>query len=552
LKPKTPGDREVFGIWSTASPSDAFVAGFSECAGKILVPSSENIASVRKRIASSQSVCETDSQRKVLASIDTYLSILEPATIPGFIQDALFSHMIKEGIRTGHMSSLAEYGRRAISVYLEENKGKEWPIGQKLLAMIRCDGLLEILHVVGSRTKSKSLKANVNELASAAKDFERHVHVEGFSKGTFDEAWSVMKTRGCALGRENIYAQALRDLYDYSETPTEVEEKGLGFLRNEIEDYRKVVQEFAGNLGCEARCEVVMQELKKQKSLKPAKIIQYIKQVRKTIVKIVNKRIVGVNPRYFTRVIETPSYLTGIFPSGGAYFFDYHTSRPKQIFVATTDPKRDPHSVPAELINLLLHEEYGHCVHSSNSAVGYGAKPAFAEMLGTTLGGALSEGISFQRESEFLDYLHEMPGERNLMKEEKTFVRSCSRLGGFETVRREYEFYTKTWRMTRFLRVIGDARINSRKQDLPNFIEWANQETGLSRSMIYFQVFPAHQSIGPGYASTYAIIGESIREIQNAAKQAGKDFVKFNTYASSQGFTPRSIFEDRLRKYVND
>jgi hypothetical protein len=68
--------------------------------------------------------------------------------------------------------------------------------------------------------------------------------------------------------------------------------------------------------------------------------------------------------------------------------------------------------------------------------------------------------------------------------------------------------------------------------------------------MVYFQVFPAHQGIGPGYATTYAIIGEAIREIEHAAEQAGKDLVKFNTYASSQGFTPRTVFESRLWEYV--
>jgi hypothetical protein len=272
--------------------------------------------------------------------------------------------------------------------------------------------------------------------------------------------------------------------------------------------------------------------------------------VRKTVVKIVNKRVVGINPKYATKVIETPPYLTGVFPSGGAFFFDYLTPTPKQIFITTVDPKRDPHTAPSELVNLLIHEEYGHCVHSSNSARGYGAKPAFVEMLSTTLGGATSEGMSFQREREFLDYLNQVDSGMRLTPVEKFFMKSWSKQGGFGTFRREYEFFTKAWRMTRFLRVIGDARINSGNQDLADFIEWGNMETGLSKSMVYFQVFPAHQGIGPGYASTYAIVGEAIREIQNSAKAAGKDLVKFNTYASSQGFAPRTVFESRLRDFA--
>lgn len=129
-------------------------------------------------------------------------------------------------------------------------------------------------------------------------------------------------------------------------------------------------------------------------------------------------------------------------------------------------------------------------------------------------------------------------------------MRLCDSLGGFEIVRKEYEFYTKTWRIVRFLRVIGDARINSGKQDLADFIEWANIETGLSRSTVYYQVFPAHQGIGLGYATTYAIVGEAIREIQRSLTESGVDFVRFNTYASSLGFPPRTVFESRLWQYI--
>jgi len=119
----------------------------------------------------------------------------------------------------------------------------------------------------------------------------------------------------------------------------------------------------------------------------------------------------------------------------------------------------------------------------------------------------------------------------------------------FERVAEEYEFFTWMWRIVRFLRVIGDARINSGKQDLASFIEWGNKTTGLSKSMVYHQLFPAHQGIGPGYATTYAIIGESIRQIQNKALRSGKKLRDFNSYACSMGFPARTIFEERLRQF---
>jgi hypothetical protein len=82
------------------------------------------------------------------------------------------------------------------------------------------------------------------------------------------------------------------------------------------------------------------------------------------------------------------------------------------------------------------------------------------------------------------------------------------------------------------------------------FIDWANRETGLSKSLVYHQVFPAHQGNGPGYASTYAILGESIAEIQREALRNGKNLLDFDTYACSLGFPPRSVFEEKLRTYV--
>ena len=525
------------------------MGGRSEFAGKAFIPSQENVDAARKRIADTLTRCDTESQRKLLLSLDTMLSILEPCNVADYLLSTFFGHVIKEGIKPPHLISLADYSKRALNAFLEAHPSTDWTIGQNLLAEIRCDGLVEILNVVKTTTKSRALKGRVDDLVGTVAAFEKRVHVDGYSTGTFDETWKIIRERGCPMGHEQIYAQALRGLYDYPESPAEVEEKGMRFLQSEVGDFTKLTRELAGELGCDANSEAVTKAIREKKSLKMNKVIAYINQVRRTVVKVVNKRVVGINPKYATKVIETPSYLTGVFPSGGAFFFNYLTPTPKQIFITTVDPKRDPHTVPSELVNLLIHEEYGHCVHSSNSARGYAAKPAFVEMLDSTLGGAISEGMSFQRELEFLDYLNQVDTGMKLIPIEKAFVKSWSKLGGFETFRREYEFFTKAWRMTRFLRVVGDARINSGKQDLADFIEWGNKETGLSKSMVYFQVFPAHQGIGPGYASTYAIIGESIREIQKSAVAAGKDLVKLNTYASSLGFAPRTVFESRLRDF---
>jgi len=171
-------------------------------------------------------------------------------------------------------------------------------------------------------------------------------------------------------------------------------------------------------------------------------------------------------------------------------------------------------------------------------------------MLQSQAGNAVSEGMSFQRETEFLNYLEEMK-QRKPAGTERAFIRFLAKYGGAEEVFEEYKFFTSLWRIVRFLRVIGDARINSDKQTLMDFIDWANSETGLSKSLVYHQVFPAHQGNGPGYASTYAIVGESVANIQREALGRGKRLLDFNTYASSLGFPPRSVFEEKLRTYAS-
>ncbi len=143
---------------------------------------------------------------------------------------------------------------------------------------------------------------------------------------------------------------------------------------------------------------------------------------------------------------------------------------PRRFFVATTDPRRDPSTAPGELLNLLVHEEYGHCVHALNSSSAYGAKHTLTYMIGSHLG-AISEGISFQRELEFQKVMEKLETAKGLDRDEKALAQFFEKYGGIRTMAEEYEFYTLMWRIIRFLRVIGDVRINTGKQSLPEFIE---------------------------------------------------------------------------------
>lgn len=553
FKPESAVEATILDLWKELTPSGAFIGGLSEYAGHMLVPDTTRMEDLIRKIDNASSRAETRSQQRLLASLEAQVKLLlngEAQIVPDMAIEAFFTHLVKEGIVSNHLTSLANYAAKALTAYAAGNANKSCPTGIKILTSIRCAGVIEVADTVKKQTRSKQLQSALDGLRGAVNDYSKSFGLAGFRNSGFDEIVEICSKEGCELGRSSYYADALVNLFDYSESPSELEAKGLAMLNRELPEFKREVEQLASRLDAQANAEAVAHAISEKKALKPSRVVAYISGLRQHVSKLVNSNIVKINPRYRTKVVETPTYMSGILPSGGAMFMDFLTARPFQIFLATTDPRRAPENSPAELLNLLVHEEYGHCLHSSNSALSFGAKPSLTEMLQSQAGNAVSEGMSFHRETEFLNYLNEMK-RRKPTRTERTFVKFLVKYGGVEEVFDEYAFFTRLWRIVRFLRVIGDARMNSDKQTLMDFLEWAKKETGLSKSMVYHQVFPAHQGNGPGYASTYAIVGESLARIQEEALRDGKSLLDFNTYASSLGFPPRSVFEEKLRSYAN-
>lgn len=552
FKPKSTIEASILDLWKELDPSAAFIGGLKEYAGRMPLPDFPHLESMTRKIDELSSKSETRSQKRLLASLgaNVKLALMGEAQIPPDIAiSAFFAHLIKEGMVATHLTSLANETARALRAYASTGPSRSCPTGIKILTSIRCAGLLEVADMLKKQTRSKQLQSAVQSMVATVNDYSQKFGVTGFKNSGFDEIVEICSREGCDLGRSSYYADALANLYDYSESPTELEARGMSMLDRELPSFKREVEERASKLGVEAKAEVVAHTISKKKALKASRVVGYIKGLKQHVAKLVSTNIVKINPRYVTRVVETPTYLSGMFPSGGAMFLDFLTKKPFQVFMATTDPRRAPETSPAELLNLLVHEEYGHCLHSSNSAMSFGAKPTLTEMLQSQAGNAVSEGISFHREVEFLNYLNEMK-QRKATTSERAFLKFLAKYGGADEIFEEYTFFTHLWRIVRFLRVVGDARINSDEQNLMEFIDWANRETGLSKSMVYHQVFPAHQGNGPGYASTYAILGESVATIQQEALRNGKKLVDFDTYACSLGFPPRSVFEEKLRTYA--
>lgn len=553
IAPVSPLEAEIFELWKEIRPDDAYIAGIDEAAGKSFVPTEANLRRALARIKALKRRAtkgEDVTAKKFLAGLEARLELAEPGQWPEAVLESFFFVMLKSGIRDDLMTSIASAGRRTLDEVRKRSVRRRTPTGQRILALLAGHGLLDVIATVEAEVKEAATKEELTKLREAVDRYLRAFEVRGFRPGaTFEETYELLKEKGANLGRSRIYAKALRGLWDYAETPAQVEAAGLRMLRRELPKFREIVTSFAKDLGCEAQAEAVENGLKEVRGLRKDVILPYIRGLREVAEKVAHKHLIDINPKYSTLVLETPPYLANLIPSGAAYSLDSLTERSREVFLATTDERSQPKPGPAEILNLLVHEEYGHCVHGSNATHAYRAQPRLLDVLNSPAG-CTSEGLAFQIELDFVPILRGIAEGSLAGPEESAFAAFLEPWGGIPTVAREYEFYTYLWRQVRFLRVIGDARINSGKQDLVDFIDWAHRATGLQKATVYYQLFPAHQVLGPGYATTYAIIGERVRAIQERARRRGKALRDFNGYAASIGWPAKSLFEAKLEAWA--
>jgi hypothetical protein len=542
-------DDDIVALWKELSPSGAYISGWDEFAGMLFIPSEQNIKEALERVRALRRRAENDVQAKVLDSLEITLLLPEPQPVLDDIVGTIFVHLTKEGVNDKHLSSLVSNASKALDATQKRFKGVKVPSGIKALTLYRLDGVLEILGSVKGVTKNKKLKDDCDKLAEKVKKFVTHYELEGFGKGSFEEVEKVFQKQKFALGRERFYRAALEAGFDYSETPDELEEKARKWIDDELPRYRDVIKRLAKHYRCDAKPEVVEKKIVERQKLNPKQLVRVTNSIRKVVQAFTDESVVRINPKYKTRVIETPAYLVGTMPTGAAMFMDTFTKKPNQLFFVTTDPTRDPAKGVSQLIDLLVHEEYGHCVNHSNSVLGFGGKPSQIELIGTLLIGPVSEGLSFNREREFLEASLALKGKEKLTRADRDYVALLDKNGGFDLLNMEIEYEIRKWRLIRFLRVVGDARINTGKQGLFEFVDWAHKYTGVPRSSVYFQLFPAHEGIFPGYATCYAVVGEEIHAMEDRLKDTKKR-IRFSTYLTGIGFPPRSVYRQRLEDFA--
>ena len=543
-------DADIIELWKELSPSGAYQLGWDEYAGRLFLPSEQNIKDALQRVRALRRRAENDVQAKVLDSLEVGLLLPEPQAVLDDIVGSIFAHLTKEGVNEKNLISLIAAASKAVDATQKRFRSVKVPTAVKALTLYRLDGVLEILDSVKRATKSKKLKEDCDRLAERVNKFVKFLELEGFGSGTFEEVEKVFQKQKFSLGRERFYRVALEGGFDYSETPDELEQKALAWIDEELPKYKEVVTKLSKHYRCAATPEAVEKKVVERQKLKPEQLLRTTNSIRKVVQEFVNESVVKINNQYKTKVIETPPFLTGTLPTGAAGFLDTFTKKPFQLYYLTTDPKRNPAKSVSQLINLLVHEEYGHCVNHSNSVHRFGGKATELELLPTLLSGPITEGLSFNREREFLEASLALKGKQSLTKAERNYVGLLEKFGGFDLLNLEIELETRKYRLIRFLRVIGDVRINTGNQGLFEFLDWALKYTGVPRRDMYYNLFPAHEGIFPGYATCYAVVGEEIRAIEERITDPKKR-VKFSTYLTGIGFPPRSVYRQRLEDYAS-
>lgn len=547
---QSPLDSEIMNFAKEVSPSSAYLAGFNEYAGRLFIASQENIGAALRKVRQLRSKAETELQRKLLDSMETALLFDEPQPALEDIVGTIFVHLVKEGVNDEHMLSLLGLARKDVAACRKRYEGRSIPVAVKALTLYRLDGVLEALDTVKGETKNPQVKAACDALKGEVSKYVRLFELEGWGKGEFPNVEKIFREHGFDLGRQAFYPKALKKGFDYEESPDELEKAALSWIDEELPRYRKVTERLAKQFGCKPTAEEVEAKVVARTKLDPKGLVKVAGEVRRAVQAFTNESICRINPKYRTKIVETPSYLTGMLPTAAALAFDAFTKNPYQLFFLTTDPKRDPEKSVAGIINALVHEEYGHCVHFSNSAVGFvGKVPTLVAFPFSPLGGPISEGLSFNRELEFLETSKALETKKRLTKAEKSYVRVLEKHGGLKRMNLEIEFVTRRWRLIRFLRVLGDVWVNTGKKGLIEFVDWAYEHTGLPRSAAYFQLFPAHGGGFPGLATSYVVEGQEIRNMERRIKDP-KERIKFSTYLCSVGFPPRSVYNRMLREYA--
>ena len=233
-------DNQIMDFVKETNPSSAYLMGFNDHAGKLFIASEANVRAALKRARALKARAKTELQRKVLDAIETSISFDEPQPVLDDIVGTIFVHLAKEGINDAHMLSLLDYAMKDVAACKARYSKREIPVAVKALTLYRLDSVLEILDTVKDESKSREVKKACDALKERVSDYVKLFRLKGWGKGEFPNVERIFRVKGFDLGRQRFYPRALKQGFDYSETPEQLEKNATGWIDEELPKFMKV------------------------------------------------------------------------------------------------------------------------------------------------------------------------------------------------------------------------------------------------------------------------------------------------------------------------
>ena len=539
-------DKAILKFYRKTSPLGLYISGLKQYAGKVWLPTKENEHKALAEIDRMLKKAKNDPVAKKFLRAERRGLLIEELCDPISAPSSyLYYHFLQEGFNRKHITQIAESCLKILDIKKYMLK-KTWPGEIKILTVLECIGSLGVIATAKKNVKGKKVHQKLDALAAEIKKWKDFASVGKIKAGDFKEVFPLFKKYGKGIKRNKIYPKILKDQFDFPETAKDIEKKAMVWLDEELPKFKAITAKVASKLNCKNDATKVDELITKKYSVPRQKIIKTILDFRKTLQKITEKVWVEITPGYTVRVIETPKYMVPFIPSGAMNSFNSLTNKPYCVFWATNDPRGTPSTSVPDLIQLIIHEEYGHCVNFINSYKGYLGKLRLSEIIGSALDIPITEGLSFHREIESLDFFRHLEHKYQLSNEEKALMKIINKYADIETFNDIYEFVVRKWRITRFVRAITDSRVNTGKQRYASVVDWAAKKTGVPKRTIYGQTVNFLRS--PGHASCYSMFGQRLAGLQRKAMEKGVSRVDFNTFVVSSGFPAQTILEKRIKK----
>ncbi len=418
MKPEGEIEAGIVDLWKGVHPSSAYAAGFEDMAGRIRVPTPEGTSEAITACEALREKTDDPVHLGSLAYLRQTLLFDEPYMVPSEGLWAFYRHLVKESMRADLLEALVDSSQQALRAAHETLGQREWPIEVRVLTVNKANGFKGVVRTVKEQCRNPPLAAKMDGLLRAIEDYKRPFAVEGVTEGDFAEVFPIFEAEGGDLGRADVYPDLLRDRYGFYETPEEIERKGRGWLEEDLAALMDATRDVAEAYDCDPYPETVAAEIAKRREVPKARVLEFVARLRNDLQRVMEENLVRITPNYETRLVETPAYLLNFIPTAAMSTFHAFTDHPFNIFFTTTDEKRSPPTASPDLFQVLVHEEYGHCVNYSNSATAFGARPTMVELLKTNLSLPISDGISFHREKEAMLLMRDLVARTDLSPSE--------------------------------------------------------------------------------------------------------------------------------------